>query len=99
AVLERELLEVLAPLAEHEHVREVRAGTGVLAAVAVDGDSTLSARVLRELRGHGVLSRMLADGALQVSPPLVTNSADTAALAVAIADAVDAASRETGGGA
>jgi adenosylmethionine-8-amino-7-oxononanoate aminotransferase len=89
-VLERELLEALAPLADHEQVREVRAGTGVLAAVALDGDSALSARVLGELRTRGVLSRVLADGALQISPPLVTTRADLDALANAIADAVDA---------
>jgi len=99
AVLERELLEALAPLAGHEHVREVRAGTGVLAAVALDGDAALSARVLRDLRSRGVLSRVLADGALQISPPLVSDRADFDALADAIAGAVDSAvvTREAGG--
>jgi adenosylmethionine-8-amino-7-oxononanoate aminotransferase len=90
AALERELLEALAPLADHEHVREVRAGTGVLAAVALDGDTALSTRVLRELRNRGVLSRVLADGALQISPPLVADRADFDALAAAIASAIDA---------
>jgi adenosylmethionine-8-amino-7-oxononanoate aminotransferase len=90
AVLERELLEALAPLAEHEHVREVRAGTGVLAAVALDGDLVLATRVLRELQSRAVLSRVLADGALQISPPLVADRDDFDALASAITGAVDA---------
>jgi adenosylmethionine-8-amino-7-oxononanoate aminotransferase len=98
AVLEQELRQALSPLVEHEHVREVRAGTGVLAAVALDGDSALAARTLQELRGHGVLSRVLADGALQISPSLVADRADFDALATAIADALDAAvTLETGG--
>jgi putrescine---pyruvate transaminase len=99
AVLERELVRALSPLAEHELVREVRAGTGVLAAVALNGDSVLSARTLRELRSHGVLSRVLADGALQVSPPLVTSADDLDALAEAMTDAVEAAVTSMAGGA
>jgi adenosylmethionine-8-amino-7-oxononanoate aminotransferase len=99
AVLEHELLQALSPLTEHELVREVRAGTGVLAAVAVDGDPALAARTLRDLRSQGVLSRILADGALQVSPPLVTNAADLDALAQAITDALEAAVTSKTGGA
>jgi adenosylmethionine-8-amino-7-oxononanoate aminotransferase len=100
ADLERELVEALAPLSEHERVREVRAGTGVLAAVALEGDSALPARTLGELRSRGVLSRVLADGGLQISPPLVTTRADLDTLADAIADAVEAAAVAlTGGGA
>jgi len=99
ADLERELVEALAPLSEHERVREVRAGTGVLAAVALEGDAALSARTLAELRSRGVLSRVLADGALQISPPFVTTRADLDTLAEAIADAVEAAAVAlTGGG-
>ena len=87
AELERELADALAPLARHAHVREVRAGTGVLAAVAAAADP---GRVLAELRRRGVLSRVLADGALQISPPLVTTREDLDLLAEAIADVVDA---------
>jgi len=87
--LERELAEALAPLADHERVREVRAGTGVLAAVALEvGDPALLARTMAELRSRGVLSRLLADGALQISPPLVSTRADFDGLAAAIADSL-----------
>lgn len=89
AELEQELADALAPLAQHEHVREVRAGTGVLAAVAATtGDP---GGLLAELRRRGVLSRVLADGALQISPPLVTTRDDLDRLAEAIADAADSA--------
>ena len=89
AELERELADALAPLADHPRVREVRAGTGVLAAVALAADdATLPARTMAELRRRGVLSRLLADGALQISPPLVSTRADFDALAEAIADSL-----------
>jgi len=91
AELERELADALAPLARHPHVREVRAGTGVLAAVAATTSD--SGRVLAELRRRGILSRVLADGALQISPPLVTTRGDLDDLTEAIADAVDSATR------
>ena len=87
--LERELAEALAPLADHARVREVRSGTGVLAAVALAADdATLPARTMAELRSRGVLSRLLADGALQISPPLVSTRADFDGLAEAIADSL-----------
>ncbi len=87
--LERELAEALAPLADHARVREVRSGTGVLAAVALAADdATLPARTMAELRRRGVLSRLLADGALQISPPLVSTRADFDGLAEAIADSL-----------
>lgn len=92
AELEREIADALLPLAEHAHIREVRAGTGVLAAVApVAADAGLPGRVLAELRRRGVLSRVLADGAIQISPPFVTAREDLDFLAGAIAEAVDAA--------
>jgi adenosylmethionine-8-amino-7-oxononanoate aminotransferase len=44
-----------------------------------------------ELRRLGVLTRLLADGALQISPPLVATRADVDALAEEIASAASAA--------
>ena len=91
AELEGELVETLGPLAEHPHVREVRAGTGALTAVGLaTGDPAVPGRTLAELRRRSVLSRVLADGALQVSPPFVTTRTDHEAHAEAIAGAVDA---------
>jgi adenosylmethionine-8-amino-7-oxononanoate aminotransferase len=92
AELERELAEALGPLRDHELVSEVRSGVGVLAAVAlVQDDPALPARTMAELRRRGVLTRLLAGGALQISPPLVSTRADFDALADAIAGAVAAA--------
>jgi len=95
AELEHDLVAALEPLAGHSLVREVRGGTGVLAAVAfVDGDHALPARTLAALRRLGVLSRLLADGALQISPSFVSTRADLDALADAIAAAVEVAAGE-----
>lgn len=90
--LERELVDALAPLAGHPHVREVRGGTGVLAAVALArDDASLAPRTLSALRRVGVLTRILADGALQISPSFVSTRADLDLLANAIASGIDAA--------
>jgi putrescine---pyruvate transaminase len=86
AELERDLADALTPLADLKGIREVRAGTGALAAVAIEGDP---ARALARLRRNGVLSRVLADGALQVSPPFVTSRADLDRLSEAIAGVVE----------
>jgi adenosylmethionine-8-amino-7-oxononanoate aminotransferase len=85
AGLERELVDALQPLVGNPRVREVRGGTGVLAAVALDSDDpTLPARTAAELRRLGVLTRVLADGGLQISPPLVSTREDFDALAEAV---------------
>jgi putrescine---pyruvate transaminase len=90
AALEGELVETLAPLADLAHVREVRAGTGALAAVALDAEVAPAASAMAQLRRDGVLTRVLADGALQISPPFVTTRADLEGLADAIAGLAEA---------
>ncbi|HUL99090.1 MAG TPA: aminotransferase class III-fold pyridoxal phosphate-dependent enzyme [Mycobacterium sp.] len=94
ARLERDLDDLLAPLETHPLVGEVRRGTGALAAIQPDpaalaADPTLPARMTTALRGHGVLSRALAIGALQVSPPFVTTTEDVRFLAEATRAALD----------
>jgi adenosylmethionine-8-amino-7-oxononanoate aminotransferase len=74
AQLEDQLLETLAPLADHPLVAEVRGGTGALVGVAFDrealaSDPSLPARAYRAIRPHGVILRALGDS-LAVSPPL-----------------------------
>lgn len=74
--LETHLAAALAPLAEHPIVEEVRAGTGVVAAVQLDTaaireDATLPNRAVAACRDAGIMTRPLATGALQVSPALV----------------------------
>jgi putrescine---pyruvate transaminase len=74
--LESDLADALRPLETHPLVEEVRAGTGVLAAVqlrsdALAEDPALPARVVSACRRAGVMTRALATGALQISPALV----------------------------
>jgi adenosylmethionine-8-amino-7-oxononanoate aminotransferase len=75
AALEGTLLTGLQTLRAHPLVREVRGGVGVLAAVQltdrVATDPAVLARVVPTLRGRGIMGRVLAGGALQISPPLV----------------------------
>jgi adenosylmethionine-8-amino-7-oxononanoate aminotransferase len=77
--LEAQLADTLAGLPEHDLVAEVRAGTGVLAAVQlepglVERDPTLPARVAQGAREAGVFVRPLVGGAIAVSPPLVVSA-------------------------
>jgi len=48
----------------------------------------LPSRVLAGLRDRGVLTRNLASGALQVSPPFVIEDTDIAVLAAAISESL-----------
>lgn len=70
------LTAALVGLRQHSLVSDVRSGVGLLGAVTIDpqalaDDAGLMPRILRALRDRGVLSRALADGSLQVSPPFV----------------------------
>ncbi len=91
--LEGELTEALAPLADHPLVTEVRSGTGVMAAVQLT-DPTLADRASMLSREHGVITRVLLGGALQVSPPLVITRAELDEMTAGFAAALDAC-RET----
>ena len=93
-MLEPVLADAMAPLAGHEHVYEVRAGLGLLAAIELDPalrasqpgvvDATVAA-----CRERGVLTRGLAGRALQISPPYVIDERQLEQIAVVIADALD----------
>jgi putrescine aminotransferase len=85
---ESALAAALAPLAEHPLVSEVRAGTGLLAAVQLRDPAHLSGLV-SAVRRHGVLSRGLVGGALQISPALVLDDADLKVLADGLVAALD----------
>jgi adenosylmethionine-8-amino-7-oxononanoate aminotransferase len=87
--LEAELTEALEPLAAHPLVAEVRSGTGVLAAVQL-ADPALADRASLLAREHGVITRVLLGGALQVSPPLVITREELDELATGLAAALDA---------
>ena len=93
--LEEDLAEALAPLADHALVGEVRSGTGVLAAVQIDADvlasdPTTPARLVAACREHGILTRALGIGALQISPALVMDRTELGELVEGIDGALDA---------
>jgi putrescine---pyruvate transaminase len=94
ARLEHTLDIELGVLADHSLVSEVRSGTGALAAVQLDpaasaADPALPQRTVLALRGHGVISRALATGGLQISPSFVTTDADVQLLVSALKAALD----------
>ena len=87
--LELTLTAALLPLRRHSWVTETRSGVGLLGAVTIDADvlasdATAMPRIISGLRERGVLTRGLADGSLQVSPPFVATRDDLQALAAAI---------------
>lgn len=89
--MQHQLAAALLPLAAYDVVSEVRAGVGLLAAVDYSEGAKAAgvpARVLAGLRERGVLTRNLASGALQISPPFVIDDADVDLLSRAIADAL-----------
>ncbi len=74
--LEADLVEVLAPLAAHDLVTEVRTGPGFLAAIQLDpeavaADPDLPGRAYAAARRAGVMTRVITGHAYQISPPLV----------------------------
>jgi len=92
--LEGELAEALAPLANHPMVSEVRSGTGVLAAVQIDPsvlerEPGAAGRLVLAARRHGISSRALGPGALQISPPLVVGSQELDELVNGVGAALD----------
>jgi adenosylmethionine-8-amino-7-oxononanoate aminotransferase len=88
AALEPELPRLLGPLADLDAVEEVRTA-GLLAAVQLDAGwfeerGAVAARVADEMRAHGQLTRLLACGALQFSPPFTTTEEQVAEFAEAV---------------
>jgi adenosylmethionine-8-amino-7-oxononanoate aminotransferase len=92
--LESELADALAPLVSHPLVSEVRAGLGVLAAVQIAPDAIaeepgLPDRACGLAREHGILTRVLVGGGLQVSPALVIDDAALTELVDGLRAALD----------
>jgi adenosylmethionine-8-amino-7-oxononanoate aminotransferase len=91
--LEVPLRDALAPLASHPAVGEVRAGLGLLGAVALSDDALAAdpgavAKVAGVARQAGVLVRPLLRG-VAVSPPLTVEQAHLEELAAAIRAGLD----------
>jgi adenosylmethionine-8-amino-7-oxononanoate aminotransferase len=92
--LEAEIPPALAPLLDHELVSEIRSGFGAVAAVQIDpavlaDDPGLTDRVTLKARSHGVLTRTLVGGGLQISPPLVVSRVELDEIASGLAGALD----------
>jgi adenosylmethionine-8-amino-7-oxononanoate aminotransferase len=68
--LEGTLHQRFAPLAEHPAVAEVRSGVGALTAVQL-ADPAAAMGLAKKLRAHGVATRAVGAGAVQVSPSFV----------------------------
>ena len=91
--LETEIPAALAPLLAHELVSEIRGGFGAVAAVQIDpallvDDPGLTDRVNFRARHHGVLTRTLVGGGLQISPALVITRAELDEVASGLAGAL-----------
>jgi putrescine---pyruvate transaminase len=92
--LETEIRVALAPLLDHDLVSEIRGGFGALAAVQIEPallarDAGLADRVTAKARDHGVLTRTLVGGGLQISPPLVISSDDLEEVTAGLSRALD----------
>ncbi len=94
AALEPVLAAAVAPLAGHELVGAVRAGTGLLAAVEIAeearlADPTLGQRLVVEIRERGVITRLLRGVALQISPPFVITESEITEIVSVFRQALD----------
>jgi len=87
ARLEQTIPRCLAPLADHPAVLEVRGGVGALGAVQLDGAPRALA-LARLLRTHGVCTRAVGVGGIQVSPPFVMTDGEVQQIADAMATAL-----------
>jgi len=92
--LEQPLADALAPLRAHPAVGEIRAGTGLLGAVALSEDALAAdpagpARVAAGARRAGVLVRPLLRG-VAVSPPLIVDEPQLEEIAAAIGEGLAA---------
>lgn len=93
--IETELMEALEPLLDHPLVTSIRGGVGALAAVQLDeeaiaADESLPARVAAASRDAGVITRAIAGGALQASPPFIITRTQLDELAEGIRSGLDA---------
>lgn len=87
--LEPVLASSLAPLADHRLVGEVRS-IGLLTAIQLNTDDlTVQEKVVGRARGHGVLTRGLTGGAIQISPPFTISEDQLATMGGGLKNALD----------
>lgn len=77
----------LSPLAEHDRVSEVRSGTGAVAAIQL-ADPGEAAGLAVQLRDHGVATRAVGAGGIQISPAFVMTDDQVGELADAVSAAL-----------
>ena len=87
ARLEKSLHATLAPLADLGPVAEVRSGVGAVAAVQL-AEPAQAAGVAKRLRSHGVATRAVGNGGIQISPAFVMTDAEVQTLADAFTAAL-----------
>ena len=90
--LEGELAATVAPLADSPLVREVRTGAGLLAGVQME-DPAHAAELAETCLDAGVILRPIANGTLQISPPLTVEAADLDLLGDVLSAEIDRARR------
>lgn len=88
AELERLLAAELAPLSDHEQVREVRVG-GFAAGVELH-DPQLLVQATDACIERGVISRALGTSTMHFSPPLITTDDEVRVVAATVREALDA---------
>ena len=86
--LETVLHDAVQPLAAHPLVKEVRSGTGLLAAVELN-DYATAQRVCGPITERGVLMRLITGPNLHISPPFVLDENDIALIASTIREVLD----------
>ncbi|HEX9854581.1 MAG TPA: aminotransferase class III-fold pyridoxal phosphate-dependent enzyme [Acidimicrobiia bacterium] len=93
--LEIEIMEALESLLDHPNVAGLRGGVGALAAVQLDPDlvaedPSAAARGADAARSAGVITRAIAGGGFQVSPPFTITSDQLDELAAGLRAGLDA---------
>ena len=92
--LEGAVTEAFAPLAGRDAIAEIRSGLGVVGAIQlapelVAEDPNVAERVAVAARPHGILTRALMGGSLQISPALTITRAELDEIAAGIGAALD----------
>ncbi len=89
--LEGDIHEIFGDVADERLISEVRLGPGAMAGLQLSEDALsaepgLASRLTRDTQRAGVILRVLHDGTIQVSPPLVATRGDLEEIADVISD-------------
>lgn len=90
-----EMRSALTSLIEHDLVEAVRAGVGLLAAVQLRPDALaerpdLGLVLVKQARDRGMITRMLADGSVQLSPAFVVTKDELRTIATVLDESLAA---------